>query len=199
SSSSSSQQQSSSDISSTASEPPPETEQERLLRITKVLDTQLDKQLLRLIVNFFLFLGLTAFLSLCIIALGYIIQWQTSSVIATKYASSSSAVQSSVQRFEFAGYSTWTEFTSNCCCEPNPSDTQNERWKCINPKGASSGFIYKLRQRVQDGLDGYSVRGLCSKTFESTVCTLPYYVDGNTFYRIGMCSDPIESIERYLW
>lgn len=141
------------------------------------LDEQLNKHLLKIIVNFFLILGFAAFLSMCVAFIGILYLSNVNNFIGITQRTSIN----SVDVFEFAGYNSWGTFTDNCCCMVNSASLSNqtslglvENWKCFSPTSQSK-FVYKQRLRVNaNGKSGLRLRPYCSKTFTTDVCRQPY-------------------------
>ncbi|KAJ1515449.1 hypothetical protein HMI54_001360 [Coelomomyces lativittatus] len=148
------------------------------------MDQELDQRLLNVLVNFFLFLGLVSFLSLAISILGVLLASNSRSFLYPRYFSTSDAPISTLS-MEFAGYASWNEFITNCCCQYSlPVDNLGivinstkinsitEVWKCVIPKDVSNStgnFLYKLRLRKYGNFDGTIVRAYCSTRFNSNL------------------------------
>jgi hypothetical protein len=180
------------------------------------LDEQLNKHLLKILVNFFLLLGFAAFLSICVALIGLLYLSGTNNFLEykSKYSDTvalpSIAMSSNANTFEFAGYSTWDEFASNCCClgtsnGSGDNATMVETWKCIPKEGTTKNnrFMYKQRLRVDPKLgNGLQLREYCSPIFNPlVVCKQPYFDDAKNMYVVGACDGSSQSSDAlsYLW
>lgn len=164
----------------------------------------LTKRNLNIVVNFFILTGFISILSLffCMI-----------SVIRHEFISDgfpslqrSNAFTSSIKcsdraTLQFAGYSSWEEFTSSCCCSKSSFYKSSiysnkfvnvEFWHCLNGERKE-----RIREeRVFDELlNGYSFRGFCEKNF-----TASYSVNscGQLLSNGNLISNPSYQ-ENYLW
>lgn len=116
---------------------------------------------LKLIVNFFLVLGLAAFLSLCCASVGFLVVNSNPFILLSKPPIQVTG-KTDVTRYQFAGYSSWSQFTQNCCCQQPFGGTTNstslassEVWKCLpsgggidNPNNLNAPFVYKVPLRT---------------------------------------------------
>lgn len=153
--------------------------------IIDALDQQLDSKLVHILVNYFLFLGVVAFLAIGISVLGLLRSSLSANHIgpSLSYFGSGSKIPTgtklNITQIEYAGYNNWEEFTQNCCCN-HTLITQNgivtedrplivETWKCRAPSSLQHmPLLYKQRARRYDGYDGQKLRGYCSKTFTNS-------------------------------
>ena len=132
-------------------------------------------------------MGVTAFLAICVSSIGVMQSSSAATVLGYKGAPRRLTTAESIIQFEFGGYKSWNEFTSNCCCEAHHSlvDSNStsriiEMWKCL-PREDTTGlkitksFIYKQKLRSDPILGGgFDIRGYCSNTFKAG-CGLPTY------------------------
>jgi len=121
--------------------------------------------------NYFILVGILAFMALAAATVGILFS-NTNSAVVTNHGN--------MQAYEFAGYSSWSDFTSHCCCiqQPNSDETQ-ETWKCVNGD-------FKLRTRIDAAADGREVRKYCSPLFNANVCEVP---SSNTDFLPVLCSN----------
>ncbi|OAJ37883.1 hypothetical protein BDEG_21855 [Batrachochytrium dendrobatidis JEL423] len=101
-------------------------------RLIKEIDIQMNAYTIKTLVRFFMTVGTVAFLSLALTCIGFV----RSIVESNTYSSSvpTAATSNSSAMYEFAGYSSWNEFTNKCCCEyqtasPQTQTNLNEIWK----------------------------------------------------------------------
>ncbi|EGF77419.1 hypothetical protein BATDEDRAFT_91788 [Batrachochytrium dendrobatidis JAM81] len=155
-------------------------------RLIKEIDIQMNAYTIKTLVRFFMTVGTVAFLSLALTCIGFV----RSIVESNTYSSSvpTAATSNSSAMYEFAGYSSWNEFTNKCCCEyqtasPQTQTNLNEIWKCLPNKISNGQFLYKVRKRSGLGSEnGLAIRPYCSSTFNSSaVCGQPSY--NSTFHR----------------
>lgn len=100
---------------------------------------------------------------------------------------------------ELAGYASWNDFRTNCCCTQNTNPAQGgsyrliEKWMCMNGK---------IKERVREietssgvFVDGFSVRSYCSVDFASD-CTLNVAAAGTVS---ASCTGARTNQELLLW
>ncbi|TPX37145.1 hypothetical protein SmJEL517_g01034 [Synchytrium microbalum] len=168
-------------------------EEKRLVELVKRLDGQLNVFLLRVLVQFFLVMGLAVFLGLCMTGIGIIRIASDSDVVgATSYAELSNT---SATNFEFAGYASWSDFTSNCCCSTTTSSYTNtstslyEMWKCLPNSYSGSSLFYKKRKRSDTFVgSGIVLRDYCSTTFNPAVVCGGPTLNVNGSVAVTLCS-----------
>lgn len=150
-------------------------DQDSVARMVSV-DKNLNSQLVKYLISFFLVVGVASFLSACLKFFGYL---ELSSSTNVYGASNPIFVvsPSDLTNFEFAGYSNWATFTSNCCCQnmtalifDDDNSATYEQWKCLSGS-------YKIRKRSSATATGLNIRPFCSNSFNSIVCGLPSYND----------------------
>ncbi|KAL7749128.1 hypothetical protein RI367_005533 [Sorochytrium milnesiophthora] len=146
-----------------------------LTQTVDAIDQRLDTVLLNNMVNYSLALGLGGFVSFCVTFIGLINAVSYNPIISPTIPKTATA-QSSVANYELAGYSSWADFTNNCCCEMLPYDnaaaTISETWKCRSSSSSSSSsgsLVYKQRLRVSNGQSGFNIRPYCSPVFNTSV------------------------------
>ncbi|TPX43658.1 hypothetical protein SeLEV6574_g04923 [Synchytrium endobioticum] len=158
-------------------------EDKQLVELVKRLDAQLNVFLLRVLVQYFLVMGIAVFVAMCITGIG-IIRLATDTTVVD---SSSSYTNAAALAFELGGYATWSAFSSRCCCSPAPSTSRYanssaalyEMWKCLpNADGAADAgnqLFYKMRKRYDAAIgSGLVLREYCATTFDtSVVCAEP--------------------------
>lgn len=154
------------------------------IQMVDAMDQELDTRLLRILVNSFLVLGFGAFVGAAVAIIGLLYSAASNSSVPSSYSyyqsSSAAGTSLSILDLEFAGYESWTQFTTNCCCQsrlainPNGSLVNNtitsvtEEWKC-KAKTGTKKYVYKLRTRRTNGEDGLGMRPYCSTQFNSAV------------------------------
>lgn len=176
----------------------------KTIQLVKRLDAQLNSHLLKVLVNFFLFMGVTAFLSLCAVSIG---------VIRTLTASNNLSISTpkrfdtteEIVAFEFAGAKSWTEFTQRCCCQHRyDSQAANitgsgldmlvETWKCL-PSDGNLEFVYKQRLRWRKDVgNGLRIRDYCSTSFK-TGCSEPFWDEISRTVRVRCLNLNINEME----
>ncbi|KNE65727.1 hypothetical protein AMAG_09708 [Allomyces macrogynus ATCC 38327] len=171
------------------------------------LDQDLDQRLLRTLVNSFLGLGLGAFLALAISAIGLMQAVSSNDLVRARVVDTGTAIAAPVA-YEFAGYTTWTEFTANCCCEAalassggvplnlTASASVVEKWKFRTTAGK---FIYKPRMRQYGNENGWSVRGYCATSFGPAVTALPSLDAGSGVVKVRVTGNVTDYVAAYLW
>ncbi len=153
----------------------------------KNLDQQLNTELLKTIVNFFLVLGVAAFLSICCVLIGMVYMTSSTRILRATPPPNSPI---SLQAYEFAGFNDWNEFTSKCCCEnhdptPDANGQVVELWKCLLERTERTEFIYKRRLRADQEVSGLSLRPYCGVRFNpAAVCGLPALNPDTGLYQV---------------
>ncbi|KAI8930241.1 hypothetical protein BC831DRAFT_439767 [Entophlyctis helioformis] len=161
-----------------------------LTELVSQLDEQMDAYTVKLLVRYFMGVGLVSFFSLSLTAVGLIKAILGSNTFQSSVPPGLSTA-SDIATYEFAGYTSWTEFTQNCCCENNTNSTANEIWKCMPNTRSNGEFVYKLRARTDTatGSSGLLLRGYCSTTFNSTsVCSEPAFNSTLRRYAVTACT-----------
>ncbi|KAJ1332796.1 hypothetical protein BSLG_008425 [Batrachochytrium salamandrivorans] len=146
------------------------------------IDIQLNAYTIKILVRFFMTVGLASFLSLALTCFGFIHSIAESTTFSSSVPTAST--QNTSALYEFAGYTSWSDFTNNCCCEIKmstfrSSGTLNELWK------------WKvIRNRVySSGESGLAIRGYCSTTFNTTaVCGQPTFNQSHGRYTAPICT-----------
>ena len=161
---------------------------------------------LKILVNYFLILGVSGFVSSSLALFGVISGASEPSTLYLPYAYGDT-VEQKLKR-EFAGYLSWDAFAANCCCIEAPAEYKSwvtktigndpmnatmELWTCVHPNDASKR-TYKLRQRTgtmninrnRVDVDGTFIRPLCSKSFSEEVCRVPVLYNGTLSPRISI-------------
>ncbi|KAI9218193.1 hypothetical protein BC828DRAFT_407818 [Blastocladiella britannica] len=162
------------------------------------MDQELDARLLRIMVNAFMVLGFGSFIGTAVAVVGLLYRsagrTAVSSALMYSQGGASLPAGATAASVEFAGYTDWTSFTANCCCQASLSTDSStgalvngtvtdvsETWKCRVAGSSSSSsstvaaavsdasFIYKTRARRANGIDGLSLRPYCSPTFNAAV------------------------------
>ena len=150
--------------------------------VLKLLDTTLDKKLLKVLVNFFLLVGITTFIGLCLAIFDV-----TYNVNSNNFISDIPGMPRTIDTLPFGPYKSWTDFTDNCCCWPNRgvngTNYVSEVWKCKASQYSATESSFKSFIREYDGLDGYAIRGYCDVNFSSIVCIVPELID-NVVYPV---------------
>lgn len=173
--------------------PPAAVEEEKRRRLQIILvDRKINQYVLRMMTNFFMFTGVLAFCALCFCLIGLLFATNPDLIPGRPLRSGSCSYFS---RFEFASYSSWSEFTNNCCCKRStPHDTFSviELWYCRNGR-----FKERIRQESGARDDGRRIRGLCEGSFAVNV-TLPFCEGGHFRVRSapGVASD---YVQKMLW
>ncbi|KAJ3274667.1 hypothetical protein HK104_004037, partial [Borealophlyctis nickersoniae] len=104
-----------------------------LLQLVARIDEQLNTQILKEISTFFLLVGLASFISFCITVVGILKASGTSTVVGATALPHTN--ESAAAEFEFGGYASWAEFTTNCCCE---------QWPLQKNSTAGDGKVYEF-------------------------------------------------------
>ena len=126
---------------------------------------------------------------MCVTIVGVIHDTTNSNVLTSKIPSLVAAsTELDIKNYEFAGYSSWSEFTANCCCEVQSYQTNgtvnptvSEVWKCLPntySKSYGGSFLYKVKNRVDSRGNGLTLRDYCSSSFVSNGnagCGIPVY------------------------
>ena len=129
------------------------------LKKIKAMDMILNRKLLNIAVNYFIFLGFIATLAGSIGILGIASQSSRfNAMIDTRLH------YDQIYKNELGSYTSWDQFMDNCCCMVAMGNKQKgiEHWKCINNKE----FNYKLLVRKDMDLDGYDIREFCGRSFK---------------------------------
>nr|KAJ3418988.1 hypothetical protein HK105_007555 [Polyrhizophydium stewartii] len=97
------------------------------------IDEQMNAYTVKQLVRFFMAVGFAAFLSLSVTVVGFVRSLTSSNVFSSTVPSPAGSAADAAL-YEFAGYSSWSEFTQNCCCEikttsPASQAALNEVWK----------------------------------------------------------------------
>eukprot|EP00835_Amoeboradix_gromovi_P001014 NODE_39_length_29903_cov_0.529057.p15 type:complete len:147 gc:universal NODE_39_length_29903_cov_0.529057:9259-8819(-) len=125
-------------------------------------------------------MGITTFIGLCL------------AVFDVTYNSNSDnsiidipGAERTVDTFPFGVYTSWNQFTSNCCCMPdrgiNGTNYKTEVWKCRKSQSSSEKYSFKSFVREYDGLNGYLIRDYCSPSFNNIVCGEPSLTDQSIY------------------
>jgi hypothetical protein len=85
------------------------------LESLRATDRALDRLGADFITSYFMFVGVVAFLALCIVLVGIVYASTTSEFIPQAPLTSSSD-PAFINNHEFANYADWTEFRQECCC-----------------------------------------------------------------------------------
>lgn len=152
-----------------------------------VVDIIINEFTLKTMSNFFIVVGVLAFISLAVAIVGILNSNSNLYVVAPVLGEAGDA------EAQFAGYTSWAEFTQNCCCSQSES-TSIETWKCLN------GY-YKERIRETTGrnkMSGLSMRSFCNVTFENIVCSIP---STSTNFKAVLCegNSMEDYVISYLW
>ena len=134
----------------------------------KLMDMVLDRKILKLTVNYFAFLGLVSTIALSLGIVGLLTQKSFNQI--SKDTRPNFSIDSLGYHIkEFGSFSSWKNFTSNCCCMISKSDKTNgiEYWRCQQRE--PTDFQYKVLNRQNynstNNVTGYYYRSFCSKTF----------------------------------
>ncbi|KAH6589914.1 hypothetical protein BASA61_005456 [Batrachochytrium salamandrivorans] len=161
------------------------------------IDIQLNAYTIKILVRFFMTVGLASFLSLALTCFGFIHSIAESTTFSSSVPTAST--QNTSALYEFAGYTSWSDFTNNCCCEIKmstfrSSGTLNELWKwkvvmismdffIVCQMIAATGSFYT------SGESGLAIRGYCSTTFNTTaVCGQPTFNQSHGRYTAPICT-----------
>jgi predicted permease len=143
---------------------PAEKEIRRCRLALVLIDRKINARVIVVLSNFFMFIGFILFIALVFCVLSLLFQTNPDVIPPRPLRDIQSCDFS--RRFNFAGYASWQEFTSNCCCTEAPSyDSYQsvEVWHCRNGR-------YKERVRAETGRgNGFALRGMCSPFFASGV------------------------------
>lgn len=164
-----------------------ETAEDRKKKPLDVVDIIINAFTLRTMSNFFMLVGGVAFIGLAVGIVGIVYSNSQIGVVGPVLSLNQGAQQ------QFAGYTSWSEFTQNCCCLSS-TDTKMETWKCAN-----GYFKERLRQTTGYGwTSGLGIRGYCEVDFSSAVCAIP---SSNTNFQAGLCvgSGISDYAAQYLW
>ena len=168
----------------------------QLTAVQHYINYEINETVRRVLVFLFLVVGITATLSFTLAILGMLrtLNWRFIS-----------GVQRSEDdlRYELAGYNSWDEFTSNCCCMAATHlppkypyyafDVEN--WICAN--GVTKE---RVRRDGYDGetQDGYTVRTLCGMTFQNN-CGLTIDTVAKTVTLTGCNTTEVTSASMLRW
>ncbi len=159
--------------------------------ILKTLDKTLDNKLLKILVNFFLVVGITTFIGLCLALFDVSYNVNKDNALIDVPGQ-----QRTINTHPFGPYDSWSEFTDNCCCLPsrgiNGTNFRTEMWKCKKSLFSETEHSFKAFVRELDNRNGYTIREYCSSTFLNSVCEPPKLKNGIVFP--GLCSNATGSI-----
>ena len=169
--------------------------------ILHALDTTLDGKLLKILVNFFLFMGITTFIGLCLAIFDVTYNMNRDN---TSYDVPGS--DRTVDSLPFGPYTSWGEFTENCGCMPeigiNGINYKSEVWKCLESQYSKEEFSFKSYIRENNGINGYGIRNYCSSTFTDAICEEPSNKNGKVYPTLCSNATGIETtavILHQLW
>eukprot|EP00163_Fabomonas_tropica_P009943 TRINITY_DN1987_c0_g1_i2.p1 TRINITY_DN1987_c0_g1~~TRINITY_DN1987_c0_g1_i2.p1 ORF type:complete len:634 (+),score=91.75 TRINITY_DN1987_c0_g1_i2:244-1902(+) len=153
-------------------------EEDSLVKGVQRMDRLLNMYTAKAMANYFLILGILAFLALSIILVGIVHGATTNNFVpqAPRRADDSAEY---IRAHEFAQYNDWAEFTSNCCCETGGGTSKypiTEEWTCLNGFIKEKGRTAILRGRERTSYGGITdhnglvLRGMCANTSNAGVC-----------------------------
>jgi hypothetical protein len=134
------------------------------------VDDALTRKSLSKVVNFFMILGVVAFIGLACSIIGLLYGELNPPYIPGHVNVGFSSCRAA-SKFEFAKYTSWEEFTKNCCCQVATHYEDSvyinrylkvELWSCLNGEVKE-----RIREENLDGTiySGLKIRGMCSRTF----------------------------------
>jgi hypothetical protein len=161
------------------------------------IDEELTLTSLKYVVNFFMLLGIFAFVCLAVTGIGLLygdlnpIVVPPISLTFTGHSSCKNALSN-----DFVGYSSWEEFTDNCCCKethkyeytlsPFMSNYREvELWQCRNKR-----MKERVRMVYESGrnITGYHFRPFCGTQFSTNytlaTCYSPFYATVPSYYNV---------------
>eukprot|EP00003_Mantamonas_plastica_P025648 TRINITY_DN5075_c0_g1_i1.p1 TRINITY_DN5075_c0_g1~~TRINITY_DN5075_c0_g1_i1.p1 ORF type:complete len:829 (+),score=253.40 TRINITY_DN5075_c0_g1_i1:498-2984(+) len=164
-------------------------QEEAQKNVAKIIDKNLNRWTLNAITNFFLAMGLLAFVALALCTVGVLytdaLQSNESYEYSLSGATTIDEAKADMLRHQFVGYKSWTDFTDNCCCQKGSGASNQdevELWRCRNKKT-------KSRARKLNGQSGLVFRDFCAHSF-NTECTPGFatYTEGDQFAPYGIVS-----------
>jgi MFS family permease len=163
------------------------------------IDDALTRSSLSKVVTFFMILGVVAFIGLACSIVG-LLYGELNPPYIPGHVNVGFSSCKAASEFEFAKYSSWKQFTENCCCQvaTHYDDSMYsyrylkvELWSCLNGEVKE-----RIREENLNGIvySGLNIRGMCSRTFNPSfsepICENYHY---------GVHGNAKEYERKYLW
>lgn len=165
----------------------------RLKAVQRHIDYEINAMVRRILFLLFVILGVVACLSLTLALCGMLHSYDSSFIDGVRFDSYS-------KDYQLAGYESWSDFTSHCCCVASANMTADypyyaldvENWICDN--GITKE---RVRRDLYTGseVSGYMVRSLCGMTFSSGCSVV---VSAGLYAQLD-CSDSVPMLVRERW
>ena len=161
-----------------------EEELEKIKRQQQAVDYKINVDTTSVLHIFFVIASLLAFIALLWCGLGIIARREQAASSTFLYVNPDAEYPEPFSN-ALAGYSTWTDFTNNCCCSAFIDQTASwpfyaldvEKWYCANGKRKEHQrrWIYESPDAENFIINGYAIRPLCGMTFQNA-CTISQVV-----------------------